>query len=392
MKIARIRTIVVGNPWKNWIYVIADTDDGIQGTGEATGGLMTQPIAAAVEELAHLCLGRDPRQVHSLWDALYKATHLSESPVHLHAMAGIETACWDILGKGLGVPLHALLGGRVRDRIRVYANGWYKGERSPESYARQARQVIGMGFTALKLDPFGSAYHVMAPGEEREAQAILEAVREEVGPGVDIMVEGHDRFTVASAVRIGRWLEALRPLWFEAPVLSSDIEAVVAVARAIPVPVAVGERFRTLTQFSRLLDCDCVSIIQPEPLAIGGLWRTLQVAAIAQAHHAELAPHNAESPVKTVLNAHIGAVVPNLLIQECFDPFLEPWVEELFEGMVTVKDGYLEVPQRPGLGIQVNEGEASKHPYGADHFLRMFSPGWESRSGERQSNQARDAP
>ena len=382
MKITRVRAIIVGNPWKNWIYVIIDTDDGIQGIGEATGGLMTKPVVAAVEELTHLCLGKDPRQVHSLWDELHKATYLSESSVHLHAQAGIETACWDILGKSLGVPVHTLLGGQVRDRIRVYANGWYKGERSPQSYAEQVKQVAAMGFTALKFDPFGSAYHSMSIEEERESRAIVEAVREAVGPDVDIMIEAHDRFTVSSAIQIGKWLEPVKPLWYETPVLSTDVEAIVAVARAVPVPVAAGERFHVLTQFSRLLSQDCVSIIQPEPLAIGGLWRTLQVAAIAQAHHAELAPHNAESPVKTVVNAHIGSVVPNFLIQECFDQFLEPWVHELFRGMVVVKDGYLAVPQRPGLGIEINEAEAAKHPYGADNFLRLFSVGWESRSGE----------
>ena len=382
MKISRIRTIAVGNPWKNWIYVLIDTDDGIQGIGEATCGLMTKPVMSAVEEVTHLCLGKDPRLVHSLWDELHKATYLSESSAQLHAQAGIEMACWDILGKSLGVPVHTLLGGRVRDRIRVYANGWYKGERSPASYAEQAKQVAAMGFTALKFDPFGSAYHNMMPGEEREARTIVEAIRDAVGPDVDIMIEAHDRFTVSSAIQVGKWLEPVKPLWFEAPVLSSDAYAVAAVARAVPVPVAAGERFKTLTEFSRLLSQDCVSIVQPEPLSLGGIWRTIQVAALAQAHHAELAPHNAESPVKTVVNAHIDAIIPNLLIQECFDQFLEPWVQELFEGMAVMKDGYMEVPQRPGLGIEVNEAEAAKHPYGPDHFLRLFRTGWESRSGE----------
>ena len=382
MKVSRIRTLVVGNPWKNWIYVLVETDDGVTGLGEATAGLMTQPVVAAIGELSHLCLGKDPRQVHAIWDDLYKASYLTDASAHLHAMAGIETACWDILGKSLNVPLHTLLGGRVRDRIRVYANGWYKGERAPESYAEQAKHVAGMGFSALKFDPFGSAYHNMTPSEERATRSIVEAVRDAVGPDVDIMIEAHDRFTVSSAIQIGHWLAPSKPLWYEAPVLSNDVEALVAVARAVPVPVAAGERFKTLTQFSRLLSHDCVSILQPEPLNMGGIWKTVQVAALAQAHHANIAPHNAESPVKTVVAAHLGAVVPNLLVQECFDQFLEPWVDDLFDGMAVVKDGYMEVPQRPGLGIRVNEAEAAGHPYGPDHFLRLFRPGWESRRGE----------
>jgi galactonate dehydratase len=183
---------------------------------------------------------------------------------------------------------------------------------------------------------------------------------------------------------VGHWLAPIKPLWFEAPVLSSDVDALVAVARAVPVPVAAGERFSTLTQFSRLLSHDCISILQPEVLGIGGIWKCLQVAALAQAHHAEIAPHNAESPVKTVVAAHIGAVVPNLLIQECFDQFLEPWVHDLLDGIVTVQDGFLAVPQKPGLGITINEAEAKKHPYGVDNFLRLFQPGWETRGKQKK--------
>jgi galactonate dehydratase len=384
MKIDRIRTLVVGNPWKNWIYVLVGTDNGLTGIGEATGGLQTMPIEAGINEMASLCLGQDPRQIHLVWDDLYKATYLAEDYVHMHAMTGIETACWDILGQSLGVPVHTLLGGRVRDRVRMYANGWYKGKRTPKSYADQARQVVGLGYTALKFDPFGSAYHNMTPGEEKETRAIVEAVRDALDFDIDIMIEGHDRFTVSSAIQVGHWLAPIKPLWFEAPVLSSDVDALVAVARAVPVPVAAGERFSTLTQFSRLLSHDCISILQPEVLGIGGIWKCLQVAALAQAHHAEIAPHNAESPVKTVVAAHIGAVVPNLLIQECFDQFLEPWVHDLLDGIVTVQDGFLAVPQKPGLGITINEAEAKKHPYGVDNFLRLFQPGWETRGKQKK--------
>jgi galactonate dehydratase len=296
-------------------------------------------------------------------------------------MAGIEFACWDILGKSLGVPVHALLGGKMRDRVRVYANGWYTGPRTPEGYAERARQVVDMGFAALKLDPFGDAYHHLASDEERKVRAIMEAVRDAVGPDVDIMVEGHDRFTVGSALEIARWLEPIRPRWFEAPVLSDDVDALVAVARNSPVPVAAGERFHTITEFSRLLARDCVDFVQPEPLKIGGIWRTIQVASMAEAHHADLAIHNASSPVKTVIAAHLCAVIPNIFIQECFDQFLEPWVNGLFQGMASVQDGYLAIPDRPGLGIELNEDAAGEHPYGPDNFLRLFRTGWEDRRG-----------
>lgn len=380
MKIAAVRTVVVGNPWKNWVYVIVETSEGIRGLGEATGGLATRPVESAVQELAHLCLGEDPTHIHALWDKLYKATYLTDNSAHLHAMAGIETACWDILGKSLGVPVYRLLGGPVRQRVRAYANGWYKGERTPQSYARLAQEVVAMGYDALKIDPFGGAYHNLTLQEEREYRAILTAIREAVGPDVDIAVEGHDRFTVSTAIQVGRWLPEIKPLWFEAPVLSTDVDALVAVARAVPVPVAAGERFSTPNEFARLLAHDCIDILQPETLGLGGIWRTLDVAALARAHHANLAMHNAESPVKTLVAAHICAVVPNVLIQECFDQFLEPWVNVLLDGVVKVEDGYLSIPERPGLGIELNEAEAKKHPYGPDNFLRLFQPGWERRT------------
>lgn len=384
MKITGVRTVVVGNPWKNWIYVILDTSEGIRGTGEATSGLMTKPVEGAVKELSHLCVGADPRLIHQLWDDLYKATYLTHNPAHLHAMAGIELACWDILGKSLGVPVHTLLGGKVRDKVRVYANGWYTGPRSPESYAEAARQVVDMGYTALKFDPFGSAYSKLAKDEERVSRSIVEAVHEAVGPDVDIMIEGHDRFTVSAAVDIARWLAPVRPLWFEAPVLSNDIEALVAVAQKSPVPVSAGERFNSLTQFSRLLGHDCIDILQPEPLLLGGLWRTIQVAGLAQAHHASLAIHNAQSPLKTLITAHLCAVIPDILIQECFDQFLEPWVKKMLDGMVTVQDGYLTIPNRPGIGIELDEEEAARHPYSPHNFLRLFQSGWERRESSRE--------
>ncbi len=379
MRITSVRTVVVGNPWKNWVYVLLDTSEGITGLGEATAGLMTKPVVSAVEELAHLCLGKDPRDVHQLWDDLYKATFLTHSPAQLHAMAGIEFACWDITGKSLGVPVWRLLGGRVRDRVRIYANGWYTGPRTPEGFAQRAREVVAMGYTALKFDPFGSAYLRLTLEEERLARAMVEAVREAVGNDVDIMIEAHDRFSVSQAIKIAEWLAPVRPLWLEAPVLSTDVEALVSVARRSPVPIAAGERFVSPTQFSKLLAHQCIDILQPEPLNLGGIWRTLEVAAIAQAHHASLALHNAESPVKTVIAAHICAVVPNILVQECFDQFLEPWVQELFQGMVRVEGGYMHIPDRPGLGIELNEGEARKHPYSPRNFLRLFQAGWEHR-------------
>lgn len=375
MKITEVRTIVVGNPWKNWIFVVVDTDVGIRGLGEATGGLSTQPTVAAVEEVKHLVIGRDPRDIHAIWNELYLAGFLNVN----REMAGIEMACWDILARSLDVPVHRLLGGKVREDVRVYANGWYSGPRTPEGFAARAAEVVGRGYTALKLDPFGTAYMTMSRVETREVQALLRAVRGAVGDDVDIMIEAHDRFSVGAAIEIGHWLAEFDVTWFETPVLSNDVDALIEVARRVPVRVIAGERMHELHDFARFLAADVTDIINPEPLGVGGVWRTLQIAGIARSHHAQLAPHNAESPLKTMIALHIDAVTPNIFIQECFDEFLEGWTGDVLQGFERVKDGYLSIPDSPGFGVDLDESEAAKHPYGRSNFLRMFKPGWESR-------------
>lgn len=380
MKIAEVRTVVVGNPWKNWIFVVVETDEGLIGVGEATGGSETQPRVAAVEEIKHLVIGMDPRNVHEIFHKLYLTAFIKVT----QAMAGIEMACWDILGKSLGVPVHTLLGGKVRDNVRVYANGWYSGERTPEGFAEKATEVVAKGYTALKFDPFGDAHMQMSRKETQEAKALIGAVRDAVGDDVDILIEAHDRFSTFAAIEIGNWLKDYEVTWFETPVLSTDVSALVEVARRIPVRMIAGERMHAIHEFGEFLSHNVTDVINPEPLGVGGIWRSLQIAGIAEAHHAEIALHNAESPFKTMVALHIDAVTPNVFIQECFDDFLEPWVTEVLQGFHRVEDGHLTMPTAPGIGVTLNEEEAKKHPYGKSNFLRMFKPGWEKRDTAKQ--------
>lgn len=378
MKIVDVKTTVVGNPWKNWIFVQLVTDEGIIGVGEATGGLQTRPNEAAVHELKPLYLGQDPRDVHALWDRMHKGLFLGQNA----AMAGIEMACWDILGKALNVPVWRLLGGKVRSRIRAYANGWYQGPRDPAFIAERAAAVVAQGYTALKIDPFGQAYRFLDRQELRRSLQIIAAIRATVGDAVDILIEGHDRFSVATAIEVGQALAEFQPFWFETPVTSTDIEAMAAVARAIPVRVVGGERFERLGDFARLLATGVIDVIQPEILRCGGVSGLVKVAALAEAKEAFVAPHNAQSPLTTVVNCHVGATLPNLLIQECFDDFLVPWSREIMTGPVRIVDGYLEVPDGPGFGVSLNEAELAKYPYADRNFLRLFEAGWEWRGAK----------
>lgn len=375
MKITELRTFVVGNPWKNWVFVKVYTDEGLVGVGEATGGMSAKPGEAQVQELARFVIGEDPLQPERLWQRMYKGLFLGVN----QAMNAIEIACWDILGKSLAAPVWKLLGGKQQPRLRVYANGWYQGPRDPGFFAEAAAKVVALGYTALKFDPFGSAYRFLSPEEERLSLKIVAAVRRTVGDDVDLCIEGHDRFGVSTAIRIGRALEEFHPLWFETPVMSTDIMATVEVAQAIPVAVATGERFNRLGQFHDLLAHQVIDIVQPETLAIGGISGARKAAALAEAAEAFVALHQAQSPLNTAVNAHIHASLPNFLIQECFDDFLVPWAREIMHGVPPVVAGHIEPSDAPGLGVELDEAEMAKHPYGADNFMRLFEDGWERR-------------
>jgi len=374
VRITDVKTHVVGNPWKNWVFVQISTDEGLTGLGEATGSLATMPHQADVEELKHVVLGEDPCHPERLFLKMVKARFFERSV----GIAAIEQACWDILGKSLNAPLWRLFGGQHHPRLRVYANGWYRGPRDPGFFAERACEMVEKGYTALKFDPFGGAYKLIEPDSERLAVAIVAAIREAVGDEVDLLVEAHDRFTVSTAIRIGQQLEPYRPFWLETPVRSHDIEGTLAVQQALSYPVAVGEMLTEPRQFSDLLAHRVVDIIQPEPMSLGPS-TTRKVFAVADVYDASVACHQAQSPFCTAMNAHHHCSIPNFLIQECFDDSLEPWTWDVLEGVPRVENGYLVPSDAPGWGVTLDEREAAKHPYHEGNRLRLFEEGWEKR-------------
>ena len=378
MKITDVRTLIVGNPWKNWLFVLVDTDEGITGLGEATGGLATKPNLGDVEELKRHVVGEDPRHPDRLWHKMYNARFANSST----GMTGIELACWDILGKSLGQPVWQLLGGKHHNQLRVYTNGWYQGPRDPAFFADAAAELVSRGYTAMKFDPFGGAHRSIDRQSERLSIDIVRAVREAVGDNVDLCIEAHDRFSVSHATRIGQALREFSPMWLETPVHSADIPGTIEVARAIaPVPVATGERYRRIGDFMELLSAKVVDIIQPEVMSIG-LANMKKVCGLAEAAGALVACHQAQSPLCTAITAHVHASIPNFLIHENFDDSLEPWTWDLLQGTPRVERGYITVPDKPGWGVDFDEVEAAKHPYGEKNFLRLFEEGWETRRPE----------
>jgi galactonate dehydratase len=379
VKITDVTTCLVGNPWKNWLFVRVDTDEGIHGTGEGSLNAFSATVQAAIQELREAYIGLDPSQIELLLQRMVRDVYTDGGQIHMSAVSAIEVACWDILGKAAGRPIHELLGGRVRERIRVYANGWYRTERMPEAFAERARAVVERGYTALKFDPFGAAYRMMDRPQEDLSIAIVAAVRQAVGPEVDLMIEAHGRFSVPTALRVAERLAEFRPAWLEEPVHHQQMGAIVEVARRSPVPIATGESYTSLGQFADLLAHDVVHIIQPEPLNLGGIWRTRHAAAMADAHYAVVAPHNAQGPVCGAISRQLAACIPNFYVQESFDEFNADWTKEIVDQPVLPRDGYLDIPTAPGLGIELDWERLAGHPYQPQHLLRLFEAGWERR-------------
>ncbi|MGH9662885.1 MAG: mandelate racemase/muconate lactonizing enzyme family protein [Bryobacteraceae bacterium] len=379
MKITAIETYIAGNPWKNWLFAKVSTDEGIHGIGEGTLNYFAKTVESAIRELTPLVLGMDPFQVEILSQRLTRDVYSEGAQIHMCAVAAIEIACWDIIGKACNQPIYNLWGGRCHERLRAYANGWYRGPRTPESFAEKAKAVAKRGYTALKFDPFGSNWR-MLPREEFDLSLdIIRAVRDAVGPPVDLLIEGHCRFNVATAVEFSEAMAPLRPAWFEEPVVHTSIPAMVEVARRSPVPIATGESFSTKQQFAELLQHNVVNILQPEPLNLGGIFAARKVADMVDAHLGVIAPHSAQGPICSAACAQLNASLPNFFIHEIFDEFNESWEKKIVTHPVEVVDGYIEVSERPGLGTDLNIEEILKHPYQQENYLPLFKPGWEKR-------------
>lgn len=381
MKITKIDTRVVGNPWKNWVFVLVRTDDGFVGVGEGTVNCFGKTTEAAVHELAPHVIGMDPFQVELLLQRLIRDVYSEGGQVHRSAVCAIEVACWDILGKALNQPVYNFLGGRCHGRVRAYANGWYRGERAPEMFHARAKEVVAAGYTALKFDPFGAEWRIMDPYQEDLSIDIIAAVRDAVGPHVDVLVEGHSRFSPSVALKLAGRMAPYRPTWFEEPIHHQHAAAMTEVARHSPVPIATGESLTSEHQFAELLSTNTISILQPEIHHLGGLLNAKKVCAMVDAFYGVVAPHNAQGPVSTAMCLQLAACTPNFFIQEIFDEYNVAWEQDLVDFPARVVDGHVEIPERPGLGLCLDLDECDRHPYEPTYFLPLFKPGWEKREG-----------
>jgi galactonate dehydratase len=384
MIITDIETYKVSAGWKNWLFVRVMTDQRIHGIGEGTLNGFIATTEAAIHELKHLAIGQDPRQINALWKRLMDSVSLDGGHIHRTAVAAIEVACWDILGKSLGAPIHQLLGGKVRESVLGYANGWYRAERTADAFVAAAENVMAKGFKALKLDPFGTAQGFIDDGELETAFGIVKALRDRFGPDLRILIDVHARFTAAEALRAARRFAPLNIYWWEEPTFRDRQESVHEVAEHSPIRVATGEMYDTVGQFYTLAEGGWVNIFQPEPMSLGGISSTLAVAHLAQANGSWIAPHQSGGVIATAVCLQLAACVPNFLIQEHFDAFNEPWTHELATWAPTIDPatGHLSLPQGPGLGVDLNLDVIARHPYDPKAYLNIFEPGWERRIGQ----------
>jgi galactonate dehydratase len=385
LKITSIETYPVSAGWKNWLFVKVCTDSGVHGIAEATINGFIATTETAVHELSHFVIGKDPRQVNAFANAII-TTIADAGHIHRLVMGAIEVACWDILGKTLGVPIWQLLGGKHRDSILAYANGWYRAERTPDNFVQIARSVVAKGFKALKIDPFGLTKYFSDDSELRLSFAILQALREEFGPDLKILIDVHCRFAPGESVRIASKLAELDIFWWEEPTTAERIELTSDVALRCAIPVATGEQFDKVGDFETLARGGHVSIFQPEPMSLGGITNTIAVANVAHANGAWIAPHQSGGPVATAVCLQLAAIVPNFLIQEHFDPFNEPWTRDLvtWAPKLDSDTGHLPIPAAPGLGLDLNIDVVREHPYDPQAFFDTSKGGWEKRLGSKR--------
>ncbi len=379
MKITDVITLVMGTSWRNLTFVKVETDEGLTGISEVRMNNRTDALVAYIDgaKRRHV-IGSDPFNTEDLYQRMFRDDYGRAGEIVATGISVIEIACWDIIGKALNQPVYRLLGGACRDKIKAYANGWYRVERTPEEFHDAAKKVIEKGYKALKFDPFGAGYYELSYEEKLKAVSLVEAVRDAVGPDVEILVEMHGRFSPYTAIEIATELEQFKPSWVEEPVPPDNIAALAKASDSINLPVATGERLHNKYEYRELINLQAADILQPDITQTGGFLETKKIAAMGDMCYMTVAPHNVGGPVSTASALHFAACTTNFKIQEHFNDFSEAWVKEAATGCPEVIDGYFSLPNGPGLGMKLNEDLIAQHPYREGSF-NLWEDDWHKR-------------
>lgn len=377
MKITRIETFVVP---PRWLFVKIETDEGVSGWGEPVVEGRAHTVRAAVEELSDLLIGRDPARIEDLWQVMHRGGFYRGGAVFMSAIAGIDQALWDIKGRALGVPVHQLLGGPVRDRMRVYS--WIGGDR-PDDVAQAARAAYAAGFTAVKMNATEEMAYLDVPSKITAVLARVQAVRDATTPDFGIAVDFHGRVHLPMARVLARELDALHLLFIEEPVLSENIEALREVRRVTTTPIALGERLYSRWEFKTVLQEGLADILQPDLSHAGGITEVRKIAAMAEAYDVALAPHCPLGPIALAACLQVDAVAHNAAIQEQSLGIHYNQGSDLLDYVTdrevfAYADGFVPIPTGVGLGIEVNEGHVREQ---AEVGHRWRNPLWRHADG-----------
>ena len=382
MKLQDLEVIVTAPPapgWggRYWILVKVTTDTGIVGWGECyASSIGPAAMKAVIEDVfARHMQGENPENIELMYRRVYSSGFTQRPDLTvIGAFSGLEIACWDVLGKDRDRPVHALIGGRMNDRVRAYTylyplphhdiNTFWT---SPEMAAESAIDCVARGYTAVKFDPAGPytlrGGHMPAMSDITQSVAFCKAIREAVGDRADLLFGTHGQFTTAGAIRLAQAIEPYSPLWYEEPVPPDAVEQMAQVARSTRIPVATGERLTTKAEFAPILRSGAAAILQPALGRAGGIWEMKKVAAMAEVYNAQMAPHLYAGPIEWAANLQYAASIPNILMCECIET---PFHDQLIRGSIRVEDGFITPPTAPGLGIEVDEALARAHPYTDD--------------------------
>jgi len=388
MKLDSVKVFVVGNPppgfgGRYFVFLKIKTVCGIEGVGEVYAATFGPKVIAAMilDVFARRFAGRDPFQIESIWRETYGSGFTLRPDVSLMSvLSGIEMACWDIIGKAVEQPVYNLLGGKVNERLRSYTYlypGPGEGDEfysDPERSAQRAAEYVAQGFTGLKFDPTGgfSAYDPRQPTQEALERTVrlTRLVREAVGHKADLLMGTHGQFTTSGAIRLAKQLEPYDPLWYEEPVPPEMPEQMALVARATSIPIATGERLTTKYEFARVLASGAANILQMNLGRVGGLLEAKKIAALAEVHYAQIAPHLYCGPIVGAANIQIAACSANFLILESILQW-GGFHAELLHQPIVWENGFVIPPTAPGLGVELNEAVALAHPYLDDAHLHL---------------------
>lgn len=371
MKVTDIKTFAVDCFRTNWVFVKIYTDEGITGVGEATLEYKEKALFGAVEHIKEYLVGKNPLDIERHRHDIYRDAYWRGGPVLMSALSAVETALWDILGKTLGVPVYQLLGGKVRDKVRIYVNGWFAGAKEPEEFAEKAKIAVKRGVTAMKWDPFGKSYLEITGKDLDKALRCVDEVRRAVGNDVDLLIEGHGRFNIPTAINIAKELAPFKPMFFEEPVPPDTLDALKAVRDKSPVAISAGERLYTMRDYKKMFDLMAADYIQPDVSHAGGITELKNIAAEAECRYIPFAPHNPSGPVACAATLQLAALCPNFSILEIM------YSDVAYRGEITNEnlkyaDGFIEIPNGAGLGIEINEEACLKYPY-KPHTLRHYT-------------------